>query len=137
MAKTGSGPARKRGRPKGSRNQITNEAKQAILMAFDRIGGVDRLVEWIKADPANEAVYWGRIFLRLLPRAPAEPVPEPEAPPPVTGALVWKTPDWAKAAMTGEAFRRIPESSGTALAQATTTTGRSGRGHDPPDGEGA
>ena len=30
-----------RGRPKGAANKVTTDAKQAILMAFDRLGGVD------------------------------------------------------------------------------------------------
>ena len=94
-----------RGRPKGSRNKITNEAKQAILMAFDKLGGVDRLVAWVKEDKANEAVFWTRIFPRLLPRPAAEPVAGPEQLPPVKGALTWRTPDWAKQLQTKASLR--------------------------------
>ena len=87
-----------RGRPKGSRNKLTNEAKEAILMAYDKLGGVERLVEWVEKDAANETLFWTKIFPKLLPRQPIEPVPAPEELPPVKGALVWRTPAWAKAA---------------------------------------
>ena len=82
----------KRGRPQGSANKITNEAKRAILMAFDKLGGAQRLVDWVKADPANEAQYWTRIFPRLLPRPAAEAALSPALPPPVRGALIWEKP---------------------------------------------
>ena len=84
----------KRGRPKGSRNKVTNEAKQAVLMAFDAIGGFRRLAEWIRADTAHETLFWTKIFPLLLPRPAAEPAPAPVAAPVVRGALTWKTPDW-------------------------------------------
>ena len=89
----------KRGRPRGSSNRITNEAKRAILMAFDKIGGAQRLADWIRKDPANETTFWTKIFPRLLPRPAAEPAPVPDVPPPIRGALIWKTPDWAKQAV--------------------------------------
>ena len=120
---------RGRGRPKGSRNRVTNEVKDAILEVFERLGGVDAMMEWVEANDANKAIFYGRILLRLLPRPAPEPAPEPEAAPPVTGALVWKEPAWAKqakralraksaaraAAMTGagDSSLRPPESEGT------------------------
>ena len=61
-------------------------------MAFDAIGGWQRLADWIKEDPANEKIYWSRIFPRLLPRAPVEPPPERKELPPVRGALIWEPP---------------------------------------------
>ena len=82
----------KRGRPPGAANKITNEAKRAILMAFDKLGGAQRLVDWVNADPANEALYWTRIFPRLLPRPAADAEPSPALPPPVRGALIWEKP---------------------------------------------
>ena len=92
MAKT------QRGQPKGARDKLGNEAKAAILAAFERLGGIDRLVEWVEKDPANETLYWTRIFTKLLPRQPVEATPAPEELPPVKGALIWRTPAWAKAA---------------------------------------
>ena len=85
-----------RGRPKGARNKLTNEAKEAILMAFDKLGGVERLVKWIEKDEANETIFWTKIFPKLLPRPAAEPVPPPEPPKMFKGAFTWKTPEWAK-----------------------------------------
>lgn len=55
------------GRRRGTPNRVTGLAKDAIAAAADRLGGVDRLVAWARADPANERVFWGQIYPRLLP----------------------------------------------------------------------
>lgn len=58
---------RGRGRPKGSQNKTTTAAKDAIALAAERLGGVDRLVEWAKEDAGNEKVFWGTVYPKLLP----------------------------------------------------------------------
>lgn len=58
---------RGRGRPKGSPNKITKAAKDAIAEAAERLGGVDRLVEWAKEDDKNESAFWASIYPKLLP----------------------------------------------------------------------
>jgi hypothetical protein len=55
------------GRQKGTTNKVTALAKDAIAAAAERLGGIDRLVEWVRADPANERVFWGTIYTKLLP----------------------------------------------------------------------
>lgn len=60
-------PAAGKGRPKGALNKTTVAAKDAIAKAADELGGADRLVEWAKEDPANERVFWGTIYPKLLP----------------------------------------------------------------------
>jgi len=85
-------PARGRGRPKGSLNKVTNEAKESILAVFRRLGGVEGMVRWVKADPANATIFYSKIYPRVLPRPPAEAPPEAEALPPVKGALLWEKP---------------------------------------------
>ncbi|MGZ8312172.1 MAG: hypothetical protein ACXWUR_08925 [Allosphingosinicella sp.] len=109
----------KSGRPKGALNQVTNEAKRAILMAFDKIGGARRLADWVEADPANETLFWTRIFPRLLPRPAVDAAPAPDALPPVRGALTWKTPDWAKPAK-GKSALRASVAEAAALAAAAS-----------------
>ena len=119
----------KRGRPKGSRNKVTNEAKQAMLMAFDKIGGAERLAEWILADPANETLWWTRMWPKLLPRPAIETAPAPEALPPVRGALIFKTPDWAKQPRRKDALK-----AGVAAAAAAVDAVRTGvSACGPPD----
>ena len=86
----------KRGRPKGARNKLTNEAKEAILLAFEKLGGVDRLVKWVNEDKANETAFFTKIFTKLLPRPPIDAAPGPATLPPVRGALILKEPKWAK-----------------------------------------
>lgn len=55
------------GRPKGLLNKTTQSAKDCIAMAADRLGGVDRLVEWAQEDPANERAFWATVYPKLLP----------------------------------------------------------------------
>ena len=58
---------RGRGRPKGAQNKLGKAAKEVIAEAADRLGGVDRLVEWAKEDDKNESAYWTSIYPKLLP----------------------------------------------------------------------
>lgn len=55
------------GRAKGTPNKTTKLAKEAIAIAADRLGGEDRLVDWVKEDPSNERVFWSQIYTKLLP----------------------------------------------------------------------
>lgn len=55
------------GRPKGLQNKVTIQVKEALLWAAEAIGGRERLVAWIKADPENEKIYWRDMFCRMLP----------------------------------------------------------------------
>lgn len=36
-------------------------------MAADGIGGVPRMIEWIKEDAGNEKVFWSQMYTKLLP----------------------------------------------------------------------
>lgn len=56
-----------KGRPKGTLNKTTQAAKDAIALAAEKLGGTDRLVAWAQEDPANERVFWGSIYPKLLP----------------------------------------------------------------------
>ena len=55
------------GRLRGTPNKVTTLAKDAIAAAAERLGGIDRLVEWVRADPNNERIFWGTIYTKLLP----------------------------------------------------------------------
>jgi hypothetical protein len=56
-----------RGRPKGSQNKLGKAVKEIIASAAEKIGGEDRLVEWVQADPQNERAFWTSIYPKLLP----------------------------------------------------------------------
>jgi hypothetical protein len=56
-----------RGRPKGSPNKVSKEAKEVIAAAAEKLGGLERLVDWAKADPQNEKAFWATIYPKLLP----------------------------------------------------------------------
>ncbi|VVD96239.1 hypothetical protein PIN31009_01889 [Pandoraea iniqua] len=47
--------------------KTTLAAKEAIALAADKLGGADRLYNWAQEDPANERVFWGTIYPKLLP----------------------------------------------------------------------
>ena len=67
IAKNNNLVGRRQGRPKGSCNKTTSTVKEAIALAGDRLGGVDRLVSWAQEDPKNEAAFWTTIYPKLLP----------------------------------------------------------------------
>lgn len=60
-------PARGPGRPKGSQNKTTAAAKDAIAQAAEKLGGTNRIAEWAKEDPKNEALFWSSIYPKLIP----------------------------------------------------------------------
>jgi len=55
------------GRKKGIPNKTTTIVKEAIAIAADRLGGVERLVEWAKEAPENEKAFWVSVYPKLLP----------------------------------------------------------------------
>lgn len=54
------------GRPKGSRNKLTREAKAVLQQAFEGLGGVDQLVVWAGKSDRNYTEFL-RLWIRLLP----------------------------------------------------------------------
>jgi hypothetical protein len=55
------------GKPKGAVNKTTKMAKEAIALAAEGLGGVERLVAWAKEDPLNERAFWASIYPKLIP----------------------------------------------------------------------
>ena len=55
------------GKPKGAKSKTTRTALEAIALAAENLGGAARLTEWAKEDLANEKVFWGTIYPKLLP----------------------------------------------------------------------
>ena len=62
------------GRRPGSRNKVTREFRHAVQLAFERIGGVDRLTAWADTNP--DAFY--KICGRLIPGEMAARTEQPE-----------------------------------------------------------
>jgi hypothetical protein len=56
-----------KGRPKGAVNKTTMEAKEAIAMVAQGLGGAEGLLEWARRDEKNETIFWGTIYPKLLP----------------------------------------------------------------------
>lgn len=55
------------GRKPGVPNALSKAAKDVIQEASEQLGGVAGLVKWVKADAANERVWWGTIYPKLIP----------------------------------------------------------------------
>lgn len=55
------------GRPKGAVNKNTRLVKDAIAEAFDKLGGMERLVAWAKESPENEKVFYTALLPKLIP----------------------------------------------------------------------
>jgi hypothetical protein len=55
------------GKPKGAVSKTTKTAKEAIALAAEGLGGVNRLIDWAKEDPANERAFWSSIYPKLIP----------------------------------------------------------------------
>ena len=55
-----------KGRPVGVPNKATIQAKEAFQLAFDNLGGWERMVKWANADPDNLKVFYG-LYARLIP----------------------------------------------------------------------
>ena len=54
------------GRPKGAVNKTTVAAKEAFQMAFDKLGGWERMAQWANADPDNLKTFYS-LYARLIP----------------------------------------------------------------------
>ena len=55
-----------KGRPKGSKDKFT-DLKNSFLEAFEKLGGVDALVEWAKKNANTKAQFYAMIT-KLFPR---------------------------------------------------------------------
>lgn len=55
------------GKPKGALNHTTRAAKDVIAKTAEMLGGAERMLEWVQEDPANERVFWGTIYPKLIP----------------------------------------------------------------------
>lgn len=64
---TGAFAAGNPGKPKGATNKTTRTAKEAIALAAEGLGGVDRLIAWAQEDPLNERAFWSGIYPKLIP----------------------------------------------------------------------
>jgi hypothetical protein len=61
------GHKKKGGRKKGTSNKFTAAAKEVIAAVATELGGKDRMLEWVEADPQNERIFWSQIYPKLLP----------------------------------------------------------------------
>ncbi len=55
------------GRPKGTPNKWSREVKDLLNDAVEQVGGLQRMVAWIKEDAQNERLFWSSMVPKLLP----------------------------------------------------------------------
>ena len=55
------------GRPTGAMGFKRIQVHDAVQIAAHGIGGVDRLIAWIKSEPYREDIFWRDIYMKLLP----------------------------------------------------------------------
>lgn len=57
------------GRPPLAKNKVPMAAKEMIAGVAEGLGGGERMLQWVKEDPANEKSFWTAIYPKLLPLA--------------------------------------------------------------------
>ncbi len=55
------------GRRVGTPNKRTVFVKGILEDAVRNLGGLDGLLKWIRRSPENESIFWGSMFMKLLP----------------------------------------------------------------------
>jgi len=55
------------GRRRGTPNRRTVYVREVLEGAAQGIGGMDRLIAWIKKSPENEYAFWTSMYMKLLP----------------------------------------------------------------------
>jgi len=84
------------GRTSGTPNKVSASARDALLKAFDQLGGIEALVAWARTDPAQFYRLWGK----LLPSPSAEV----------------ESPALGFAERLAQAYQRVEDGKGTVLA---------------------
>lgn len=55
------------GRPKGTPNKVTAEAKTMIALAFEGMGGLDTLIETANKTDAMRMTFYTQLYAKLIP----------------------------------------------------------------------
>ena len=68
----------KSGRRRGRPNKHTAYVREFLEGAAGSIGGMQRLITWVKESPENEYAFWTSMFMRLLPVQVRDPAQDDE-----------------------------------------------------------
>ena len=55
------------GRRRGTPNRHTAHVREVLEGAAEGIGGMQRLISWVKESPENEYAFWTSMYMKLLP----------------------------------------------------------------------
>jgi hypothetical protein len=61
------GRARTGGRPPGGQNVTSRNVREMIIAASEKVGGLERICDWIRESEINERLWWTQVWPRLLP----------------------------------------------------------------------
>lgn len=56
------------GRPRGSKNLLSNDLKRDILMVYQQLGGIEGMLAWAQSSPDALEKFYLMILPRLLPK---------------------------------------------------------------------
>jgi hypothetical protein len=56
------------GRAPGTANVQTRAVRAVIAEAAERLGGVERIIEWAQESAENERIFWSSMYMKLLPQ---------------------------------------------------------------------
>jgi hypothetical protein len=60
-------PNQAKGRPPGSENKLSAEAKDVLVRAYTEIGGFEKFREWVTSTPERLDTFYSKMWIRLLP----------------------------------------------------------------------
>jgi hypothetical protein len=60
-------PNQAKGRPPGSENKLSAEAKDVLVRAYTEIGGFEKFCEWVTSTPERLDTFYSKMWIRLLP----------------------------------------------------------------------
>jgi hypothetical protein len=49
-------------------DKLGHDARIAIMMVAENLGGVPRMTEWAREDEKNERLFWSSIYPKVLPK---------------------------------------------------------------------
>lgn len=72
--------------------KLTKDARAIIQLAFEDIGGKERLVQWANASPQNLSAFYTQIWSKIIPKEVKAKVSDPNGEP-LRMVVEWEKPN--------------------------------------------
>lgn len=56
------------GRPKGCKNKVSMDAREAIAVVYERLGSHEAFFKWVKASPENKDWFYKNHIVHCIPK---------------------------------------------------------------------